>query len=162
RGAAGGALGRPQPRRAALPRADRVGRPRARGRLRRPVRRRRARARAPRRARRRAGAGLARGDGRGGRAGGRADRRRPRRARGRLMPAGDETLVLYSRLAFYPVHWFALEELAARYRVRAVVLAAPAPQLASVHGAHGTAGQDGGAAGIEVRRMPPGSRWERV
>ncbi len=78
------------------------------------------------------------------------------------MPAGDETLVLYSRLAFYPVHWFALEELAARYRVRAVVLAAPAPQLASVHGAHGTAGQDGGAAGIEVRRMPPGSRWERV
>ena len=36
------------------------------------------------------------------------------------------TLVLYSRLAFYPVHWLALEEVVRRYDARAVVLAAAA------------------------------------
>ena len=71
-----------------------------------------------------------------------------------------QTLVLYSRLAFYPIHWQALERIAARYRVRAVVLAAPAPELPSVHEAHGTAEPAGGA--IEVRRMPSGSRRERI
>src|SRR5207302_81146 len=61
---------------------------------------------------------------------------------------------------FYPIHWQALEQIAARYRVRAVVLAAPAPELPSVHEAHGTAEPAGGA--IEVRRMPSGSRRERI
>ncbi len=76
------------------------------------------------------------------------------------MTAGDETtLVLYSKLAFYPIHWLALEQIVERYRVRAVVLAAPAPALPSVHEAHGTAEPDGR---IEVRRMPAGSRRERV
>jgi glycosyltransferase involved in cell wall biosynthesis len=74
--------------------------------------------------------------------------------------APRETLVLYSRLAFYPVHWLALREIASRYEVRPVVLAAPAPELPSVHEAHGTAEPDGGP--IEVRRMPPGSRRERI
>ena len=37
-----------------------------------------------------------------------------------------KTLVLYSRLAFYPVHWLALEEIVRRYDARAVVLAARA------------------------------------
>jgi glycosyltransferase involved in cell wall biosynthesis len=74
---------------------------------------------------------------------------------------GDETLVLYSKLAFYPVHWRALEEIVRRYRVRAVVLAAPSPELSSVHQAHGTAGGDS-ATGIEVRRMPRGSRRARL
>jgi len=71
-----------------------------------------------------------------------------------------ETLVLYSRLAFYPVHWLALELIASRYDVRAVVLAAPAPELPSVHAAHGTVQPADGS--IEVRRKPPGSRRERV
>ena len=71
-----------------------------------------------------------------------------------------EILVLYSRLAFYPIHWQALEQIVARYRVRAVVLAAPAPELPSVHEAHGTAEPARGA--IEVRRMPFGSRRERI
>jgi glycosyltransferase involved in cell wall biosynthesis len=74
--------------------------------------------------------------------------------------AGEETLVLYSKLAFYPIHWQALEQIVARYRVRAVVLAAPSPELPSVHEAHGTAEPTGGA--IEVRRMPAGSRRERL
>jgi glycosyltransferase involved in cell wall biosynthesis len=72
----------------------------------------------------------------------------------------DETLVLYSRLAFYPIHWLALEEIACRYAVRAVVLAAPAPELPSVHEAHGTVEPTDGR--IDVRRMPPGSRRERA
>lgn len=71
-----------------------------------------------------------------------------------------QTLVLYSKLAFYPIHWQALEQIAARYDVRAVVLAAPAPELPSVHEAHGTAAPAN--ASIEVRRMPAGSRRERV
>jgi glycosyltransferase involved in cell wall biosynthesis len=68
-------------------------------------------------------------------------------------------LVLYSKLAFYPIHWLALEEIAARHDVEAVVLAAPSPELPGVHAAHGTAEPGGG---IEVRRMPAGSRRERV
>ena len=69
-------------------------------------------------------------------------------------------LVLYSRLAFYPVHWQALEQIAARYDVQATALAAPAPALPSVHEAHGTADPADGE--IEVRRMPAGSRRARV
>jgi len=68
-------------------------------------------------------------------------------------------LVLYSRLAFYPIHWQALEEIVRRYDVEAVVLAAPTPDLPSVHEAHGTAEP---GAGIEVRRMPAGSRRDRI
>lgn len=67
-------------------------------------------------------------------------------------------LVLYSKLAFYPIHWQALEEIVRRYDVEAVVLAAPAPELPGVHHAHGTAEPQG----IEVRRMPAGSRRERA
>jgi glycosyltransferase involved in cell wall biosynthesis len=72
----------------------------------------------------------------------------------------DETLVLYSRLAFYPVHWLALEQIVSRYRARAVVLAAPQPELPSVHEAHGRIEQANER--IEVRHMPVGSRRERV
>ena len=75
----------------------------------------------------------------------------------------DARLVLYSRLAFYPVHWLALEELVRRYRASAVVLAAPSPELTSVHSALGTAEPE--AAGdlpIEVRRMPEGPRRLRL
>lgn len=68
-------------------------------------------------------------------------------------------LVLYSKLAFYPIHWQALEEIVRRYDVEATVLAAPAPELPSVHEAHGAAEPSGG---IEVRRMPAGSRRDRV
>ena len=68
-------------------------------------------------------------------------------------------LVFYSRLAFYPIHWQALEEIVRRYDVEAVVLAAPSPELPSVHEAHGTAEP---AAGIDVRGMPLGSRRDRV
>ena len=45
------------------------------------------------------------------------------------MSGRDETLVLYSKLAFYPVHALALEEIARRYCVRPVVLAAPPPSF---------------------------------
>jgi glycosyltransferase involved in cell wall biosynthesis len=68
-------------------------------------------------------------------------------------------LVLYSKLAFYPIHWQALEEIVRRYDVEAVVLAAPSPELPSVHEAHGTAEP---GVGIEVRRMPAGSRRDRL
>ena len=75
----------------------------------------------------------------------------------------DELLVLYSRLAFYPIHWRALRRIVARYRAHAVVLAAPEPELSSVHRAHGTAG--GSDERIEVRRAPSGRlarlRWLR-
>jgi glycosyltransferase involved in cell wall biosynthesis len=69
-------------------------------------------------------------------------------------------LVLYSRLAFYPVHWHALEEIVFRHDVEAFVLAAPAPELPSVHRAHGTAQPPDGR--IDVRLMPAGSRRERL
>ena len=73
-----------------------------------------------------------------------------------------QTLVLYSRLAFYPVHWLALEEIVRRYDVRAVVLAAAPPaDLPTVHQAHGTADATSGLP-IEVRHVPPGSRVERL
>jgi glycosyltransferase involved in cell wall biosynthesis len=68
-------------------------------------------------------------------------------------------LVLYSKLAFYPIHWQALEEIVRRYDVEAVVLAAPSPELPSVHEAHGTAQP---AAGIDLRAMPATSRRERA
>jgi len=75
-----------------------------------------------------------------------------------------QTLVLYSRLAFYPVHWLALEEIARRYDVRAVVLAAAAPaDLPTVHHAHGTADVDAASElPIDVRHVPRGSRAERL
>ena len=77
--------------------------------------------------------------------------------------AGDETLVLYSKLAFYPVHWLALEQIVSRYRAQAVVLAAPSPELPSVHEAHGVADpEQAHGLPIEVRRMPRGSRRERL
>jgi glycosyltransferase involved in cell wall biosynthesis len=68
-------------------------------------------------------------------------------------------LVLYSRLAFYPTHWQALEEIVRRYGVEAFVLAAPAPELPSVHEAHGAVEP---GRGIVVRQMPGGSRRERL
>ena len=71
--------------------------------------------------------------------------------------AGDETLALVSRLAFYPVHWQALEQLVDRYRVRAVVLAAPGPELPPVHRQLGTATPSDDAR-IEVRRLPAATR----
>ena len=75
----------------------------------------------------------------------------------------DETLVLYSRLAFYPVHWLALVEIVRRYRTRAVVLAAPSPELTSVHRALGTADPtDTAGLPIVVRKMPAGSRRDRL
>ena len=72
-------------------------------------------------------------------------------------PAVD-TLVLYSKLAFYPVHWLALEEIVSRYRARAVVLAAPAPELPSVHEPTAPPIPSDRSLPIEVRRMPRGSR----
>lgn len=76
----------------------------------------------------------------------------------------DETLVLYSRLAFYPVHWQALEEIVRRYAVRAVVLAAPPPaDLPTVHQAHGLSDPGGSPKlPIEVRHVPKGSRRARL
>ena len=74
------------------------------------------------------------------------------------------TLVLYSRLAFYPVHWLALEEIVRRYDARAVVLAAAPPaSLPTVHVAHGLADPATvGGLPIEVRRVPAGSRRARL
>lgn len=74
-----------------------------------------------------------------------------------------QTLVLYSRLAFYPVHWLALEEIVRRYDAHAVVLAAASPvDLPTVHQAHGTADPEASSLPIEVRRVPAGSRRERL
>src|SRR5262245_32287894 len=73
-----------------------------------------------------------------------------------------QTLVLYSRLAFYPVHWLALEEVVRNYDANAVVLAAAPPaDLPTVHQAHGNADAET-ALPIEVRRVPTGSRRERL
>jgi glycosyltransferase involved in cell wall biosynthesis len=72
-------------------------------------------------------------------------------------------LVLYSRLAFYPVHWLALSEIVRRYEADAVVLAAAPPaDLPTVHQAHGTAVEDASQLPIEVRHVPPGSRRSRL
>jgi glycosyltransferase involved in cell wall biosynthesis len=75
-----------------------------------------------------------------------------------------QTLVLYSRLAFYPVHWLALEEIVRRYDAHAIVLAAAPPaDLPTVHQAHGTAGAAAALSlPIEVRHVPAGSRRERL
>ncbi|HEU0302949.1 MAG TPA: glycosyltransferase family 4 protein [Gaiellaceae bacterium] len=74
-----------------------------------------------------------------------------------------QTLVLYSRLAFYPVHWLALEEIVRRYDVRAIVLAAAPPaDLPTVHQAHGTADPGASPLPIEVRHVPRESRLTRL
>ena len=80
------------------------------------------------------------------------------------MSRDGETLVLYSRLALYPVHWEALEEIVKRYAVRAIVLAAPPPaDLPTVHQAHGlTDPGRSSALPIEVRLVPHGSRRARL
>jgi glycosyltransferase involved in cell wall biosynthesis len=80
------------------------------------------------------------------------------------MTGREQTLVLYSRLAFYPVHYLALEEIVRRYAARAVVLAPAAPaDLPTVHQAHGTADPDAMTRlPISVRRVPPGSRGSRL
>ena len=78
------------------------------------------------------------------------------------MTAREQTLVLYSRLAFYPVHWLALQEIVRRYDAHAVVLAAAPPaDLPTVHQAHGAA-DPVTSLPIEVRRVPPGSRRKRL
>jgi glycosyltransferase involved in cell wall biosynthesis len=75
----------------------------------------------------------------------------------------DDTLVLYSRHAFYPVHWLAVEEIARRYSVRIVVLAGLPAELPSVHVAHGEADPQPAAwLPVEVRQMPAGSRSKRL
>ncbi len=75
----------------------------------------------------------------------------------------EQTLVLYSRLAFYPVHWLALEQIVRRYRARAVVLAAPQPELPDVHRALGSSDPERSSGlPIVVRRMPAGSRRRRL
>jgi glycosyltransferase involved in cell wall biosynthesis len=75
----------------------------------------------------------------------------------------EDTLVLYSRHAFYPVHWLAVEEIARRYAVRVLVLAGLPAELPSVHVAHGEA-EPSPAPGVpvEVRHMPQGSRRQRL
>jgi glycosyltransferase involved in cell wall biosynthesis len=78
------------------------------------------------------------------------------------MTSREQTLVLYSRLAFYPVHWLALEEVVRRYDAHAVVLAAAPPaDLPTVHEAHGKA-DPATSLPIEVRRVPRGSRRQRL
>ncbi len=78
------------------------------------------------------------------------------------MTRPEATLVLYSRLAFYPVHWLALEEVVRRFEANAIVLAAPPPaDLPTVHQAHGTADPAAGLP-IQVRHVPRGSRRERL
>ena len=95
----GRALGRPQPRRRPLSRADRLGCALSRRRLRRPLRRCRAKPGPARRVRGRAEARVRRGDGQGRRAGGRANRRRDRRGAARARRAMTPAkLVLDSRL----------------------------------------------------------------
>lgn len=78
--------------------------------------------------------------------------------------AREQTLVLYSRLAFYPVHWLALEEIVRRHDTNAVVLAAgPPADLPTVHQAHGTADPAAPSSlPIEVRHVPRASRRERL
>lgn len=44
-----------------------------------------------------------------------------------------ERLVLYSKLAFYPIHWEAFRYLCDHYRVRGTVIAGPTPCLPGVH-----------------------------
>jgi glycosyltransferase involved in cell wall biosynthesis len=80
------------------------------------------------------------------------------------MTRPEQTLVFYSRLAFYPVHWLALEEVVRRFEARAIVLAAAPPaDLPTVHQAHGTVDPTGASAlPIEVRHVPRGSRRERL
>jgi glycosyltransferase involved in cell wall biosynthesis len=73
------------------------------------------------------------------------------------------TVLLYSRLALYPVHWLAFEEIVRRYDARGVVLVASGAELPEVHVAHGLADVSRAPAlGIDVRPMPAGSRWQRT
>ncbi len=75
----------------------------------------------------------------------------------------NDTLIVYSRHAFYPVHWLAVEEIARRYAVRVVVLAGLQAELPSVHVAHGEADpRPASRLPIEIRHMPAGSRRKRL
>jgi glycosyltransferase involved in cell wall biosynthesis len=77
-----------------------------------------------------------------------------------MEPGVDVRLVLFSSLAFYPVHWLAYEEILERYHASGVVIAPPAPALTSVHRALGT--MEARAEGHEVHRMPGGHPLVRL
>jgi glycosyltransferase involved in cell wall biosynthesis len=79
--------------------------------------------------------------------------------------SGDKRLVLYSKLALYPMHWMAFVHLCSRYRVRGTAIANVAPSLPSVHQQLGwvnarTAQQDG--TSLDVRFVPAARRVRQM
>lgn len=77
----------------------------------------------------------------------------------------DETLVLYSKLAFYPIHWEAFKYLCIHYRVRGTVIVNTPPNLATVHQQLGSVdpqadAHDGFSA--DVRFMPETARGAKA
>lgn len=71
--------------------------------------------------------------------------------------ATDERLVLYSKMAFYPVHWLAFCELCARYRVTGTVIANAPDEIPSVHRQLGWV-DSAAVRGVDLRLVPPGGR----
>jgi glycosyltransferase involved in cell wall biosynthesis len=65
----------------------------------------------------------------------------------------EEKLVLYSKLAFYPMHWEAFKHLCAHYRVRGTVIANSPPYLPTVHRQLGWAAPHDEPQ-VDVRLMP--------
>lgn len=77
----------------------------------------------------------------------------------------DETLALYSKLAFYPIHWEAFKYLCIHYRVRGTVIANTPPNLPTVHQQLGWGdpqadAHDGFSA--DIRFMPEADRGTKA
>lgn len=68
--------------------------------------------------------------------------------------SNGERLVLYSKLAFYPIHWQAFEYLCAHYDVEGSVIANTPPTLPTVHQQLGWVTPQTAAQEANVRLMP--------
>jgi glycosyltransferase involved in cell wall biosynthesis len=71
-----------------------------------------------------------------------------------MMHTHDERLILYSRLAFYPMHWEAFKYLCAHYAVQGTIIANSPPGLPTVHQQLGWASPQHEHSDIDVRLMP--------
>ena len=71
-------------------------------------------------------------------------------------------LVLVSELAFYPIHWEALQELGRAYDVRTTVVAAEAASLPDVHRRLGWERAPAGVTDVAVHLLPRTSRVRRA
>jgi glycosyltransferase involved in cell wall biosynthesis len=78
------------------------------------------------------------------------------------MSNADERLILFSRLAFYPMHWQAFRYLCTYYAVQGTLIANAPPFIPDVHRQLGWIDPQREAAPFDVRLVPQGNKVAKV